>query len=52
MRDPLWRVGIGVKENAITFGTLGFLAGIIFTFAACSPTQEPMPYQTQLTHQP
>ena len=41
MRDPLWKVGAGVKENAAVFAVLGFLAGTVFTFAACTTNQSP-----------
>jgi hypothetical protein len=49
MSDPLWRVGVGVKENAVIFGVLGFLAGAIFTFAACAPSENPIPQSHTVT---
>jgi len=47
MHDPLWRVGVGVKENAVIFFILGFLAGTMFTFTACAPDVAPQMYQQQ-----
>jgi hypothetical protein len=38
---------MGVKENAAVFFLLGFLAGSMFTFAACTPDVAPEMYQQQ-----
>jgi hypothetical protein len=37
-----------LTDNKLTFLALGFLAGVILTFAACSPEQQPRLYQPSL----
>ena len=46
-RFTMWRCGLVARENAIFYGILSFLAGIIFTFAACAPSHDAAVYQQQ-----
>jgi hypothetical protein len=37
INDPLWRLAAETRAKYAVFSLLGFLAGVMFTFAACTP---------------